>query len=265
MNLFVTGCSHTEGTTLALDNDLNKAWPYALQKLLKADEMINLSMIGCSNDRLVRTAVETVSTFRDSFDMAVVQFTDPTRFEFPHTKDTNHFYQAIPKTYHSGDPVYQTHIDNTEEPIKNYILEYYDTNNQDVLSLIHSRFLTQILTLQNLFENHFIPYVFIVWYDLPRFTSEADKQLFSVIDKSRILNYHSGAGRCYSMDRIMQSNGFTLCNKIRKDGSKDKHYMEDGHAFIASLLHDFIKYEKAIPIPFINRRDIGPEAIHTYD
>ena len=61
MNIFINGCSHTEGTKIALDNDLTKAWPFKLQKRLNC-EVTSIARAGCSNDRIVRTTIESIAT-----------------------------------------------------------------------------------------------------------------------------------------------------------------------------------------------------------
>lgn len=91
MNLLTNGCSWTYGGGLNLDDQesqvkrLQSVWPQGLSNLLNCEEVTNLS-IGCgSNDRILRTTFDWLSSKSDDYlenTVAVIQWTDPSRYEY---------------------------------------------------------------------------------------------------------------------------------------------------------------------------------------
>jgi hypothetical protein len=91
MILFTNGCSWTYGGSLGLDlpeqseERLTKVWPHHLGNLLNATQVINLA-VGCgSNQRTFRTTHDWVTsssadTLSDT--LAIIQFTEPSRYEY---------------------------------------------------------------------------------------------------------------------------------------------------------------------------------------
>lgn len=257
MKLFVNGCSHTEGTKLALDNNLKQAWPFKLQKLLGPHwDISNYSLAGGSNERIVRTTIENVSLAAIPPDLAVIQFTNPFRFEVP-SADDNSFLQVLPHVY--IDPEY---ADVSKEffPCGDFIKTFYNHKDYKARVLVHEKFITQLLTLQNFFQNYDIPYIFIIWWDLEPIVQEMP--LTKVVDKSCILNYNPSTNKIDPMDNILHSYGYKLANKIRSDGTRDKHYMVDGHDFISDNLYNFYIRKKHLVSA---DKVVEDEIEHVYD
>lgn len=236
MKLFVNGCSHTEGTELALDGDLTQAWPYKLQQLLQHDELHNSSCAGGSNDRVTRTTVEDVMLSAIPPDLAVVQFTDPYRFETP-DETLDEYKQFLPHTFQAKE---YDHAFKHGRIDKAFCIKHYNWSSFMQRRLLQDKMLTQIMSLQNLFENQDIPYVFIIWWEL--IDGMESTPLFRSINKSNILNYDIVSNKLIPMDTILHSRGYKLCNKIRPDGTLDKHYTLDGHQFIAESILSFITH-----------------------
>jgi hypothetical protein len=108
MILLTNGCSWTYGGSLRLDEPeqteqrLQSVWPHHLGKLLQADEVVQLA-IGCgSNQRTVRTTFEWLvsqSTDRLANTVAVIQWTEPTRYEYYEPIDYNNSLENIPERW----------------------------------------------------------------------------------------------------------------------------------------------------------------------
>jgi hypothetical protein len=107
MILFTNGCSFTWGggfpfvhwqpfnDGLSIPNEserLSSVWPHHLGKLLNAEQTVNLSLGGGSNQRILRTTFDWLST-QSSTDLqntvAVIQLTAPSRYEYYSPDDHN--------------------------------------------------------------------------------------------------------------------------------------------------------------------------------
>lgn len=258
MKLFVNGCSHTEGTELALDGDLTQAWPYKLQQLLQYDELHNSSCAGGSNDRIVRTTIESIAGSAIPPDLAVIQFTESMRFETPDNL-TNSFKQFIPRTYQLEEYTSLVNMDPSEQ---HFVKKHYNMSNTTQKLLVQEKMLTQMLAIQNLLQNYDIPYVFIIWWKM--LTGIESKRVYKTIDKSNLLNCGAD-GKIIPMDNILHSNGYKLCKKFRPDGTRDKHYMPPAQQFLAESIFKFVTYGEHL----LCKGDIGDqdyqEVHHYYD
>jgi len=135
MKLFTNGCSWTYGGGLDLDQPYQEAerlkvvWPHHLGKLLNTDQVVNLAM-GCgSNQRMIRTTfdwllTQTKQELADT--IAVIQFTEPSRFEINYEND---WYNCKIGCVTFGD----NRVANTHE--ENFKV-------QEMYSLVESRFVT---------------------------------------------------------------------------------------------------------------------------
>ena len=201
MNLLVNGCSFTAGTIESLNGDFSKTWPN-----VTGHNIVDLSMKGSSNDRIVRT---TVNYLVDNHpDFVVIQWTLPQRYEY--TEDGAIKQALVPAPTDKGIKIY---------------------NDQ--------RLLTQIYLIQTLLESKGIPYGFILWRSLHRETYRS--KLWSTINTECIINCEGGyiIGMC----ELLHNNGHKLSNVpiIGHEDVLDKHYMADGHQFIANLVNEYIK------------------------
>lgn len=108
MLLYTNGCSWTYGGSLdkhfivndRLDDEkrLSLVWPHHLGNLLNAKKVTNLSA-GCgSNSRMIRTTLDylrTLSSQEREDTIAVMQFTEWSRFELYNQLDENNDYENI--------------------------------------------------------------------------------------------------------------------------------------------------------------------------
>ena len=105
MILLTNGCSWTYGGSLGLDKiekqeqRLQSTWPHHLGQLLNVSENVQLA-IGCgSNQRIVRTTFDWLleqSSERLKDTVAVIQWTEPTRYEYYEPINYNDSLENIP-------------------------------------------------------------------------------------------------------------------------------------------------------------------------
>lgn len=108
MILLTNGCSWTWGGSLGLDGDKNDkirqqlVWPHHLGKLLNTDETIQLAL-GCgSNQRILRTTLDWIlnqTPEKLSQTVAVIQWTELSRFEYYNPNDPTEYYENYPERW----------------------------------------------------------------------------------------------------------------------------------------------------------------------
>lgn len=108
MILLTNGCSWTWGGSLGLEeHDLNKVreavvWPAHLGKLLNTEKIVQLAQ-GCgSNQRILRTTLDWIlaqSKEDLSKTVAVIQWTELSRYEYYNPKDPIEYYENIPERW----------------------------------------------------------------------------------------------------------------------------------------------------------------------
>lgn len=251
MKLFVNGCSHTEGTKLSLDGDLTRAWPHKLAKMLDA-ELVSFACAGSSNDRIIRTTVEEVSIDPLPADLAIIQFTGVERFEGIQ-EDGSGFLQFLPRPHLSKDVTDHVQLD---KDTTSFVKRFFNPFNEKQKELLSVKLLTQILSLQNLFENHNIPYIFINWYKIP--SELKNTKLYQVIDWSRFITNED------DMNSILNSHEFKLSKKRRSDGTLDLHFQSDAHKFIAEALIEFSIHKRPLVRKGEYEDDNAREVAHVY-
>lgn len=156
MKLFANGCSWTYGGGLNLDDisqtneRLPLVWTHHLGKLINADKVTNLAA-GCgSNQRMFRTTFDwlTQQTQEELEDtVAVIQFTDPSRFEV--NLDDTWFHCKIDCVIYDWDRNLEQHENDKLAQVYSLVKNRFMTNSSiedeyNLLSLVHS--------FDNLFE-----------------------------------------------------------------------------------------------------------------
>ena len=258
MKIFVNGCSHTRGTAECLDNNPKAAWPYRLQKLLGASEVVNKSLEGHGNDRIIRSTVEDIILDPTPPDLAIIQLSHLDRFEVPHNSELA-FTSMLPLTFLRGHDF--SHSPNSIET--KFCEKYFDfINKKNISSTLEDKFLIQIVTLINFFENQDIDYILMCWDDWQ--SNNFHDRLWKLIDTTKVVNYHNDGVQ--PMNHILKSHGFKLSKKIRPDGSIDNHFQSDAHEYIAQSIFNFIKTGRKMVPSNINKiydRDYE-EAVNHY-
>jgi hypothetical protein len=179
MILFTNGCSNTYGGGLephfVIDNKfdhskrLESVWPHHLGKLLNADKVVNLAE-GCgSNQRIVRT---TFDWFMNDFKknqkaIAVIQLTDPARYEYYLTNDFSDFENHDSQWTRLTPSAHVINQLGLERLNLNYReLEPKITKERDSRMLTYTliegmyKTISQVSALVHLFERHNVEYHF---------------------------------------------------------------------------------------------------------
>jgi hypothetical protein len=204
MNLYVNGCSHTYGTTISLNGNLNLAYPHILSDYYNID-LVNDSVCGASNDEILRTTIEAVLKSSTPFDKVVIQFTHLDRFE------TTSIHKHNPRSMYRKPSFWN--IKDTD-PILTFYKKFFDrTSEMD--KLLSHKLLNQMYMLECLFTEHAITdYRFIVWHPI-----DITYITYRHLNKSKII-----------------FNANNLLNKEFKIHPEDQHFGPDAHQRIAEWI-----------------------------
>lgn len=164
MILFTNGCSWTWGGGLEpyfnSENERQQlVWPYYLSKKLGIEKVINLSKTGGSNQRIFRTTFDYFNKINDQEIIAIIQFTQPSRFEYYDTNDLNDF-SNIDKRWIMNNAIGMWDV--FHKPTAKLKLEYYLRTYTEIEGLY--KLLAITTSLAYLFESIKIKYYF--WYPL---------------------------------------------------------------------------------------------------
>jgi hypothetical protein len=197
MIIYTNGCSHTRGTPLSLNNDLTQAWPYLVSRHYGC-KLDNDSIVGSSNDSIVKRTIEYVLTAAIPPSKVFIQFTVLDRFD---TAGVTHFPRSSVKGDHVYNIFYGDMFPRTKEVDNNLSRE-----------LLNQMYMLQCF----LIEHGIADYRFIVW---------------SAVDSSYITYKHINKSRViFNTFNHLQSN-FELCNTPdpSRGGKLDGHFGPDAH------------------------------------
>lgn len=238
MILFANGCSMTWGgglePYLKSNNDvtlpdqrLKLLWPHHLGKLLNADEVINISE-GCgSNQRIVRTTHDWfLNEYKNEPTIAVIQITDPARYEYyltdnfeDFTNDQLNWVKLTPSAYIApGPPFNDTTLVNMKKERDSRMSTY--TLLEGMYKII-----SDCSALAHLFEKHNVEYYFFGGY-------------FNRINIDYPIRYKNYMTNLHYMD--LAWNSF---DPVSKD---DMHPSLLGHQQIAELIYQIIRPKHVI-------------------
>lgn len=160
MFLFTNGCSWTWGGGLNWPDENARqqwVWPHDLGHMLNASHVVNLSD-GCgSNQRIMRTTLDYFMKFSgtESF-TAIIQFTDPFRFEFYDTDKINDWTNKDDlwiKITNQSVVRASAKFELAKRLLSRYLETYTDVEGM-------YRLMTQTLALVKLFEKYNAKYYF---------------------------------------------------------------------------------------------------------
>lgn len=238
MILFTNGCSWTWGGGLEphfRSNDINDdnkrlplVWPHHLGKLLNANKVINLSA-GCgSNQRIFRTTFDWfLNEYKnDEPIIAVIQLTDPARYEYyltdsieDFTNDQLHWTKLTP----SAHILSMRGVDPNEPIWKQRELELIKERDSRMATytLIEGvyRMIGYCSSLAHLFEKHNVEYYF--WGGYFKFNPEYPIRYKNYLTKINHLDFE-----WHSVDPI---------------STKDMHPSLLGHKQLAELIYQTIR------------------------
>jgi hypothetical protein len=208
MKLYINGCSHTRGTDLSMGGNTKLAYPYLLADYYDA-ELINESILGSSNDRIVRMTMESILNMAIPPDKVVIQFTHLDRFD---TGNITHTPRSIVKR---NDPSMFGY---------DFYKEYFPKNEIVNKHLSH-KLLNQMYTLQLfLIEYGISDYRFMVWQAV-----DSEYITYKHLDKTKII-FNTNA---------LLGKKFKPCDIFDKERNKiDGHYGVDAHAQISEWIID---------------------------
>lgn len=240
MILFTNGCSNTWGGGLEphfRQNDINDnskrlslVWSHHLGKLLNADKVINLSA-GCgSNQRTVRTTFDWfINDYKKNEPViAVIQITDPARYEYYLTHDFSDFENDTDQWLKLTP---SAHVLNNDSLIKhNFVLSEIEPKvkkERDSRMLTYTllegmyRTITNLSALANLFKDNSVEYHFFEkGFNMPEFYPIKYKKYF------KELHFIDAIERDFKVDTV---------SKV------DNHPSVLGHKQLADLLYQRIR------------------------
>ena len=247
MKLYTNGCSFTYGTGEVHDENgvrlpaSKETWPYYSE--LPWDEIINDSISGGSNDRIVRTTMEWLDKNKDSINDTtfIIQWTMPFRKEyynnmvdtFIHVANGHDNTVGIGFEHDiKGGKLRET---NLYKLYKQYVEKYFMhvTSEQNIIV----EFYKNILLLQHTFEKHNAKYLFtslsaqchpfqeFINIYLTGTLSNWQLDIINVLKKE--------------IDQSKWSSG-TLSNYMERNfiSQEDKHPNKDGHKLISKRLFE---------------------------
>lgn len=203
--LYTNGCSHTRGTEISLNGQLNLTWPNLLSKHLNYD-LIDESTCGSSNDSIFRRTLEYILSSPIPPNKAVIQFTVYHRFDIGHRT-------LLPRTS----------LKYTNSPYNEFYKDFFSRDVDLEMELSHS-LLNQIYALEKIFLDHGVDeYNFLVW---------------RAVDKNYITYKHLNKDRIIFDVNHKLSQNFNLCDKPDplRNNIPDGHYGADAHEQIFNWL-----------------------------
>lgn len=207
--LLTVGDSFTYGAEL---KDTYQAWPYKLADAIDY-EVHNFGLSGCSNDSIVRRAIEELSNTR--YDLVIVGWTIPGRIEW---KD------QVGIAYNVW-PGMQTSTN--YEPWRHKLIEYLSEHHS--AEYLYQRYLIQVLCLQAYCKSNNIELLMMdVFYNnyYRAVGREQHDKLEQQIDKSQFIGWGK-FGMMELTQGLPQGPG--------------KHPLEKGHRKIAEEINEHIR------------------------
>jgi hypothetical protein len=241
MHLFTNGCSWTYGGALELDDAaceqerLAVTWPGRLAKKLNAT-FTNIATGGGSNQRVVRTTIDWIYDNKDFIKneevMAIIQWSDPSRFEYYEPENKSDLYESDPSRWAFGASSFvkqQTLHHKTAEQIKDFRL-YTHTHQEAAYSTLY-----HCLTLAKIFDIHNIKYYF--WSPLYSLHSCRINVRESILDAGPWLDQdHENLFNAWEYDRVGKTSWTDY----------DAHPSRLGHEQLSYIiLNELKKYEQS--------------------
>ena len=206
MMIYTNGCSHTRGTPLSLNDNLNDAWPYLIARHYDC-KVINDSVLGASNDSIIKRTIEYVLESPIPPDKVFIQFTVLDRFD---TAGITHLPRSSMKQDH---------------PYNNFYGDMFPRTSEVDTKLSH-QVLNQIYMLQCFLIEHGVSdYRFIVWSAL-----DTNYITYKHINKSKVV--------FNAFNNLLSK--FEMCTipDPERGGKPDGHFGSDAHRQIADWLID---------------------------
>ena len=233
MRVYTNGCSHTQGTKDAFEDDYTTTWPNRLAAHYQAS-LVNQSKRGCSNDRIFRKTLEYITSCEQIPDLIAIQWTHPERIEL-------NVGDSIVRNHACLNPssFVSKHKDKSFQ-LKDFVAglsDRLDDSWKKISSeqIVHSstsithKLLNYMHVLEVMFNHYRVPrYKFIVWTGV-----DTTYKTYDAIDKTKIIfNAH-----------------YLLTEKGYERNPIDNHYGPDAHNEIFRWVVDEKFYHTNLPAP----------------
>lgn len=228
MILLANGCSWTYGGSL--DQDITRkeldqiTWPKHLADMLGATSFVNLAD-GCgSNQRTFRTTLDyLLHKKHDTEIVAVIQFTEESRYEYYYPLNLNNKHENISTRWMKAKVNNLIPEKIVDEFGKHYALsqeriKYHTSDIQQIYTYIE-----HCEALSNLFKKYNIKFYF---WDFTNYPNNLLTKYRSFMLESYPWLIHDTYGMMYEYDRV---------------GINDPHPSINGHKQIAKIMYDIIK------------------------
>jgi hypothetical protein len=209
-NILTVGDSFTYGDELANQYD---AWPYLLGALANAD-VVNLGTPAASNDKIVRTVIE--STFTESADLIVIAWTSPGRTEYA---DENGYYDIWPG--YSGN-LFGTNT--WRHDLVRYVTEHHND------SALHKKFIQQVLLVQSWLTSQNKRYLMLNTVQNEHYKKvdfDHREQYYTLIDQTHFMGFNLSGMAEWTYESAKGPNG---------------HFLNDGHRTVAEKIYEYIRH-----------------------
>jgi hypothetical protein len=209
-NILALGDSFTYGDELS---NQYSAWPYLLGNLTNSD-VVNLGAPAASNDKIVRTLMETM--FTELSDLIVIAWTSPGRIEY---SDENGYYDLWPG--YSGNLFGASTWRNDHV---RYITEHHND------SALHKKFIQQVLMVQSFLTSQNKKYIMLntvqnEHYKQVDFDNRED--YYNLIDQTKFMGFNKSGMAEWTYGTPKGPNG---------------HFLDNGHRTVAEKVYDHIRY-----------------------
>lgn len=262
MKLYSNGCSYTWGGTLFnfdyFDEGGNHVWlpnaegteidkkrletvyPHHLGKLLNASEVINQSMGGGSNDRIVRTTLDYFINAKlrgeDLTDYFVtIQWTDPSRTEIYDQNFDDGYIGLLNGNVFSENGRNNSYIHH--EKLQKLYYKHFNNSKDD-----YTRLIKNIYSLGYFLKYHNIPHIFISLGQL--FIPWINAQATSEDHWVKLLDHYHSVVKDFTWLYNDANQALSVCVNFENCMPKGSHPSEEGHRQIANALYNYIVEKK---------------------
>ena len=211
-NILTVGDSFTYGEELA---DRNHAWPFLLANKLSA-EVTNMARPGSGNKRMVRYAMEYVST-GNPLDLVVIGWSSPGRMEFA---DEDGFFDIWPG--YSGNMFLQ------HQPWRTKLLDYINRHHND--EYLYRQYLLDVILLQSFLKDRSIKYVMCRAVGNEHYHNQyhyKDPKLVPLVNKDYFLGWPNTGMVEWAYGAEQGPGG---------------HFLEAGHEIVADRIYEHIRH-----------------------
>lgn len=240
MNLFVNGCSHTQGTDVSLP-EIRDGYPHVIEReygILTRTK----AQCGSSNDRIVRSTIAHIVE-NPNYTHAVIQWTSQDRFESPANPVSASEIDRCFDGFYQHYPLSDTKRGNLGKHVTRFYENFYNQDDKSVRHKGHNKMYTQMLGLNSFLESYdIIP----IHFTYNAAGGGKDNKLKKVV-KSQ-LNFLCDPE--LGMENLLLSHGYKYCGKQRLDGlGPDLHFMKDAHMKMAEWIYEYLTSREQIKTP----------------